>query len=152
MIDSTCDTQQKHITTKGLSLFFIIGIIFGITMTKSEAISWFRIYEMFRFESFHMYGIISVAVLTGLIITLFIKKKKVKTIYGEDIPFKPKAPSVKRYLFGGIIFGLGWALSGACPGPMFILLGNGVMVFILVIFSAMMGTFVYGLVKDKLPH
>ena len=152
MIDNSCDTQQKHTTTKGLLLFFGIGIIFGITMTKSEAISWFRIYEMFRFESFHMYGIITVAVVIGLIITQLIKKNNIKTIYGEQIPFNPKAPSVKRYLYGGIIFGLGWALSGACPGPMFTLLGHGALVFIVVIISATLGTFVYGLIKDKLPH
>jgi uncharacterized membrane protein YedE/YeeE len=151
-INNVCDTKQTTVKGKGLLVFFFIGLIFGITMTKSEAISWYRIFEMFRIESFHMYGIIGVALIAGVVIIQLIKKFGSKNIYGERIAFSPKDPSTKRYLFGGIIFGLGWALSGACPGPMFTLLGNGIMVFAIVILSAMLGTFVYGLVKDKLPH
>jgi uncharacterized protein len=151
-LNNVCDTKQTSVKGKGLLVFFIIGLIFGITMTKSEAISWYRIYEMFRFESFHMYGIIGVALIAGIIIIQLIKKIGSKNIHGQNITINPKDPTVKRYLFGGIIFGLGWALSGACPGPMFTLLGNGFMVFVVVIFSAMLGTFVYGLIKDKLPH
>ena len=132
--------------------FLLTGILFGIVMTKSEAISWYRIQEMFRFQSFHMYGIIGSALAVGILITTFIKKFKMKSIDGKFIEFNNKDYSVPRYLFGGIIFGLGWALSGACPGPMFTLVGNGFLVFIVVIISAMFGTFIYGVLKDKLPH
>lgn len=132
--------------------YLLIGIFFGIVMTKSEAISWFRIQEMFRFQSFHMYGIIGSALVVGVILVQIIKRRNIKTIKGEHISFKDKSFSVSRYLFGGMIFGLGWALSGACPGPMYTLLGNGFTVFIVVVFSALLGTFVYGLLKDRLPH
>lgn len=121
-------------------------------MIKSEAASWFRIYEMFKFEAFHMYGIIGAAVILGIIIVQSIKKFKIKSFYGEPIKFNPKNKSVPRYLIGGIIFGLGWALAGACPGPMFTLVGAGYLPILIVIFFAILGTFLYGLLKDKLPH
>ena len=121
-------------------------------MTKSEAISWFRIQEMFRFESFHMYGIIGTAVILGVISVALIKKMQGKTLYGNAIQFRPKDLSVPRYLLGGIVFGLGWAMTGACPGPMFTLLGQGVWTILLVILSAVVGTFVYGAIRSKLPH
>ena len=133
-------------------IYLLIGIVFGITMFKSEAASWFRIYEMFKFEAFHMYGIIGVAVITGVIGTFLIKRFKVRSFYGEPIKFYPKEKKVKRYLFGGILFGLGWALAGACPGPMFTLVGAGFAPILVVIASALLGTFVYGLLKNKLPH
>jgi len=132
--------------------YLVIGILFGIIMTKSEAISWYRIQEMFRFQAFHMYGIIGSALVVGVLIVQLIKRRKMKTLNGNDIQFSNKQFSIARYLFGGTIFGLGWALSGACPGPMFTLLGNGFSVFIVVIASAVLGTFTYGLVKNKLPH
>jgi len=132
--------------------YLLIGILFGIIMTKSEAISWYRIQEMFRFQAFHMYGIIGTALAVGLLIVQLIKRQKMKTINGNRIEFSNKNFSIPRYLFGGTVFGLGWALSGACPGPMFTLLGNGFSVFIVVIASAVLGTFTYGLVKNKLPH
>ncbi|HRI26569.1 MAG TPA: YeeE/YedE thiosulfate transporter family protein [Chitinophagales bacterium] len=132
--------------------FFLLGILFGIIMTKSEVISWFRIQEMFRFQSFHMYGVIGTAVGLGVIIVALIKKFKLKNNEGAQIVFNPKAFSIPRYLFGGIIFGLGWALTGACPGPIFVLIGNGYVVFIAVALSALLGTFTYGLLRDKLPH
>ena len=135
--------------------FFIylgIGILFGITMFKSEAASWFRIYEMFRFESFHMYGIIGSALISGMIIIQIIKKFKVKSVFGDEILFSPKNKSFSRYIIGGIIFGLGWALVGACPGPMFVLIGAGYFPILIVIAFAMLGTFLYGVLKDKLPH
>ena len=121
-------------------------------MTKSEAISWFRIQEMFRFQSFHMYGIIGSALFLGVIGTALIKKYQFKTIGGKEMNIKDKDPGLVRYLLGGTIFGLGWALSGACPGPMFTLIGNGFSVFVVVILSAVLGTFTYGLLRDKLPH
>lgn len=132
--------------------YLLIGIVFGVTLAKAEVISWYRIYEMFRFQSFHMYGVIGSSVIFGIIFIQFIKRRKMKTIDGEPIVIPPKTLSVSRYLIGGIIFGLGWALTGACPGPMFILVGNGVSVFLIVILSGLLGTYVYGRVRDKLPH
>ena len=134
------------------SIYLSIGIFFGITMYKSEAASWFRIYEMFNFQAFHMYGIIGVAVVVGIIMVQLIKKFQLKSFYGVPITFSDKEKSVKRYLFGGIIFGLGWALAGACPGPMFTLVGAGFYSLLIVIASATFGTYVYGKIKDKLPH
>jgi len=133
-------------------LYFMIGIVFGITMFKSEAASWFRIYEMFQFKSFHMYGIIGSALVLGVLVTQAIKKFKVKSFYGDDIEIADKEKGVKRYLYGGIVFGLGWALAGACPGPIFTLIGAGYAPIVVVLVSATLGTFVYGRIKDKLPH
>jgi uncharacterized membrane protein YedE/YeeE len=121
-------------------------------MFKSEAASWFRIYEMFKFESFHMYGIIGSALFIGIILVQSIKRFKIKSFYGEKINFHPKAKSFSRYMFGGIIFGLGWALAGACPGPMFTLVGAGYSSIFIVIIASLLGTFLYGLLKGKLPH
>ena len=130
----------------------MVGIVFGIVMTKSEALSWYRIQEMFRFQSFHMYGIIGTAVISGVIGVFLIKRLKVRDITGAPIQFFPKEKSVVRYLIGGTIFGLGWALSGACPGPMVVNLGYGFISFSIVIVFALVGTFLYGVLKDKLPH
>ncbi|MGB8704769.1 MAG: DUF6691 family protein [Gillisia sp.] len=132
--------------------FLSIGIFFGIVMFKSEAASWFRIYEMFQFGSFHMYGIIGSALMIGIIGVQVIKRKNVKAVGGKDMRLKPKKKGVKRYLFGGILFGLGWALAGACPGPMYVLAGAGYWSILVVIAGALAGTFVYGLVRHKLPH
>ena len=132
--------------------FILTGILFGIVMTKAEIISWFRIYEMFRFEAFHMYGVIGTAVCLGVIVIQIIKRTRLKDITGSRIHFEPKNKGVIRYLFGGTIFGLGWALVGACPGPMFVLLGNGYLPILVVILGAVIGTFVYGLLRPKLPH
>lgn len=136
---------------KGLK-YILSGILFGIVMTKSEAISWFRIQEMFLFQSFHMYGIIGVAVVLGVLQVAFIKRQQLKDIKGEPITFSPKNKSVSRYLFGGIIFGLGWAMTGACPGPMYTLVGHGLPIMLIVIASALLGTLVYGILRPKLPH
>ena len=132
--------------------YLVVGILFGIVMTKSEAVSWFRIQEMFRFESFHMYGIIGTAVILGASLVAGIKKFNGQTIAGEAIKFNPKTMSIPRYLIGGTIFGLGWAMTGACPGPMFTLLGQGVWAILLVIISAVFGTYVYGILRPRLPH
>ncbi|MBC5773084.1 YeeE/YedE family protein [Pontibacter sp. KCTC 32443] len=136
---------------KGLK-FILAGILFGIVMSKSEAISWFRIQEMFRFQSFHMYGIIGTAVILGVIITYLIKRYKLRDYQGNPIVFTPKEKSVPRYLIGGIIFGLGWALTGACPGPLFVNIGHGYWAILLAIGGAIAGTYTYGVIKDKLPH
>lgn len=132
--------------------FYIVGILFGIVMSKSEAISWYRIHEMFRFESIHMYGIIGVAVVLGAIIVNSMKKFKVRTLRDTLVHFNPIPFKLSRHLIAGISFGLGWALMGACPGPMFVMLGQGFWIFALVIVSATLGTFTYGVIKDKLPH
>ena len=132
--------------------YLIIGIIFGITLAKAEVISWYRIYEMFKFQSFHMYGVIGSAVVLGIVFVQIIKRFKLKSLDGKPIHIYPKQRSVYRYLFGGIMFGLGWAMTGACPGPMFILLGNGVGVILVVIAAALLGTYTYGLLRNKLPH
>lgn len=121
-------------------------------MFKSEAASWFRIYEMFHFGSFHMYGLMGSALVLGIIGIQLIKKKNMKPIDGSKMSLNPKDKGIKRYLIGGIIFGLGWALAGACPGPMYVLLGAGYGSILIVIFGALLGTFLYGMVKDKLPH
>lgn len=133
-------------------IYLCIGILFGITMYKSEAASWFRIYEMFSFDSFHMYGIIGSALGIGITITYLIKRFNISSFYGEKIRITPKEKGWRRYLIGGIIFGLGWALAGACPGPMFTLIGAGFAPILIVIVAAVLGTFLYGLLKDKLPH
>ncbi|MFP4846635.1 DUF6691 family protein [Winogradskyella sp. PE311] len=132
--------------------FLLIGIFFGIVLVKSEAVSWYRIFEMFKFQSFHMYGIIGTAVMTGIILLLISKQLKVKTLQGNNIKVPLKEKGFKRYLIGGSIFGLGWALCGACPGPMYILIGTGAFTIIIVIAAALLGTYTYGILKDKLPH
>ncbi len=132
--------------------FLLIGIFFGIIMFKSEAASWFRIYEMFQFKSFHMYGIMGSAFAAGVLIVQMIKRFKIRSFYGAEIVIPPKQKSFSRYFIGGIVFGLGWALAGACPGPMFTLVGAGYMPIIVVIVSALLGTYVYGLLRNKLPH
>jgi uncharacterized membrane protein YedE/YeeE len=132
--------------------FLILGTLFGIVMAKSEAFSWFRIQEMFRFQSFHMYGIIGTAVTLGVIGVAIIKKYKLRDIKGNPITFFPKEKSIMRYLVGGSIFGLGWALSGACPGPMVINIGYGYITMAIVFLFANIGTYLYGAIKNKLPH
>jgi uncharacterized membrane protein YedE/YeeE len=132
--------------------YLVVGVFFGIVMSKSEVVSWYRIYEMFQFDSFHMYGVIGSAIVIGIIFVQLIKRTHMKSLVGTEISFTPKTRSIARYLIGGIIFGLGWALTGACPGPMFVLVGHGVGVMLVVIASAMLGTFTYGLLRDKLPH
>ena len=132
--------------------FFLVGFIFGIVLTKSEAVSWYRIYEMFQFQSFHMYGIIGVAVATGVIGIQIIKRNNSKDINGMPIQIPEKDNSNARYYIGGISFGLGWALVGSCPGPIFILIGAGFWSVLIVLFGALLGTFLYGVIRSKLPH
>ncbi|HEY0899651.1 MAG TPA: DUF6691 family protein [Sphingobacteriaceae bacterium] len=136
---------------KGLR-FILAGLVFGVIMAKSEAISWYRIQEMFRFQSFHMYGIIGTAVILGVLAVFLIKKLKMKDTQGNPITFQDKENSWPRYIIGGFIFGLGWALTGACPGPMFVNVGYGYFAMLIVIVGALAGTYGYGLIKNKLPH
>ena len=133
-------------------IYLITGVFFGIVMFKSEAASWFRIYEMFQFGSFHMYGIIGSALVIGVIGIQIIKHYQIKTLDRGEMSLQPKDKGIARYLIGGIIFGLGWALAGACPGPMYVLIGAGFGSILIVVFGALLGTFVYGLLRDKLPH
>jgi len=132
--------------------FLFVGVVFGIVLVKSEAVSWYRIYEMFKFESFHMYGIIGTAIGTGVILLLTAKQLKLNNIEGSQLTVPKKAKGLYRYIIGGTLFGLGWALAGACPGPMYILVGTGAFSVFIVIVSAMIGTYIYGIIKDKLPH
>jgi uncharacterized membrane protein YedE/YeeE len=131
--------------------YIAVGIGFGIIFVKAEIISWFRIQEMFRLQSFHMYGVIGSAVMVGLISVFLIKKFNIKTIYGETIIFHPKEFN-KGNIYGGLLFGLGWAITGACPGPLFAQIGSGAVVILVTLLSAIAGTWVYGYVREKLPH
>ncbi len=131
--------------------FLLVGVFFGIVLSKAEVISWFRIYEMFKFQSFHMYGVIGSAVAIGLVVMYLIKKEKLKTYLGQKIIIEPKKKGFARNMLGGIIFGFGWALGGACPGPMFILVGKGIIAILVVLVGATFGAFLYHAVKHKLP-
>lgn len=131
--------------------YAVVGIAFGIIFVKAEIISWFRIQEMFRLQSFHMYDVIGSAVVTGIVSVWLIKKFNIKTIYGEAITFHPKTFN-KGQMYGGLLFGLGWAITGACPGPLFAQIGTGATVISITLLSAIAGTWVYGYLRPKLPH
>ncbi|MBO9563413.1 MAG: YeeE/YedE family protein [Niastella sp.] len=150
--DAICvnESQLSHKWYHQLK-YLVVGILFGIVLVKSEVVSWFRIQEMFRFQSFHMYGVIGSAVVVGIISVLIIKRFKIRTIYGEPVQFHKKQFN-KGQVIGGLLFGLGWAVTGACPGPIFAQIGTGVTVAIVVLLSAVAGTWVYGKVRDRLPH
>ena len=137
---------MKHLS------FFLVGILFGTVLTKSEAISWFRILEMFRFESFHMYGILGTAVLLSAGILYLMKRSKMKTLAGNLVSYTPMKLRPKRHILAGSIFGLGWALVGSCPGPIYILLGHGYGILLVVLLGALLGTYAYGRWMNHLPH
>lgn len=151
-LDAICvnESQLNHQWYHNIK-YLLVGIAFGIIFVKAEIISWFRIQEMFRLQSFHMYGVIGSAVFTGILSVIFIKKFNIKTIYGEPIKFTPKQFN-KGQIFGGLLFGFGWAITGACPGPLFAQIGTGASVVIVTLFSAIVGTWVYGFFREKLPH
>lgn len=152
-LDTQCVNESKihnHPWWYNLK-YAVVGIFFGVAFVKAEIISWFRIQEMFRFESFHMYGVIGTAVVLGIILVQLIKRFKAKTIHGEDIVFTDKKFN-KGQIIGALIFGLGWAMTGACPGPLFAQLGTGALAVSVVILSATFGTWVYGKFRDQLPH
>ncbi|MFY7845392.1 DUF6691 family protein [Chryseobacterium gambrini] len=150
--DSICtnESQLKHKWYHNLK-YMMVGILFGILFVKAEIISWFRIQEMFRLQSFHMYGVIGSAILTGMISVLIIKKFNIKTIYGEKNSIAPKKFN-KGQIYGGLIFGFGWAITGACPGPLFAQIGTGAFAVAITLLSAIFGTWVYGYFREKLPH
>jgi uncharacterized membrane protein YedE/YeeE len=150
--DTMCinESQLQHKWYHNLK-YMVVGILFGITFIKAEIVSWFRIQEMFRMESFHMYGVIGSAVAVGAISVLLIKRLGIRTIYGETITSHPK-PFHKGLVFGGLIFGLGWAMTGACPGPLYAQVGTGATAVLVTVLSAIAGTYVYGVLRDRLPH
>ncbi len=151
-LDTMCmnDSTLKHPWWHNLK-YSAWGVLFGVVFVKAEIISWFRIQEMFRFESFHMYGVIGTAVVVGAISVLLIRRAQAKTIYGEPVVI-PTKPFNKGQIMGGLLFGIGWAITGACPGPLFAQVGAGYGVVIVTFMSAVAGTWVYGLVREKLPH
>lgn len=151
-LDAVCvnESELKHPWWFNLKYLFA-GLLFGVILIKSEVISWFRIQEMFRLQSFHMFGVIGSAVVVGIISVWLIKKLNIKTIYGEPIEFVDKKFN-KGNIYGGLLFGFGWAITGACPGPLFAQIGMGVTVIIITLLSAIAGTFVYGYFRNKLPH
>lgn len=151
-LDAMCvnESRLKHKWYHNLK-YVLIGIAFGIILVKAEIVSWFRIQEMFRMQSFHMYGVIGSAVAVGMLSVWLIKKLNIKTFYGEKIEFNDK-PFSKGQIIGGLLFGFGWALTGACPGPLFAQIGTGATVVAVTFLSAVAGTWVYGLLRDKLPH
>lgn len=151
-LDAMCvnESQMTHTWYHNFK-YLVVGILFGIVFVKAEIVSWFRIQEMFRFQSFHMYGIIGSAIIVGMISLWLIKKFKIKTIYGETIHISEKTFN-KGQIYGGLIFGSGWALTGACPGPLFAQIGTGATVIIITLLSAIAGTWLYGLLREKLPH
>jgi uncharacterized membrane protein YedE/YeeE len=136
---------------KGNLKYLIVGIFFGIVFVKAEIVSWFRIQEMFRLDSFHMYGVIGSAVLVGLVSLQIIKRFNIKTVSGEEVSIPPKTFN-KGQVYGGFLFGLGWAITGACPGPLFAQIGSGFLVVIVTLLSAIAGTWTYGLLRSRLPH
>jgi uncharacterized membrane protein YedE/YeeE len=151
-LDSICvnESELKNPGWHNLK-YLLAGLLFGIILVKSEVISWFRIQEMFRLQSFHMFGVIGSAVVVGIISVWLIKKNKIKTIYGEPIEFVNKKFN-KGNIYGGLLFGFGWAITGACPGPLFAQIGTGATVIIVTLLSAIAGTWVYGLIRKQLPH
>jgi len=149
-----CEARNMQTTTESVFAnlkYLVVGIGFGIVFVKAEIVSWFRIQEMFRLSSFHMYGVIGTGVVVGMISIFLIKKFGIKTLAGESIVLTPKTFS-KGQIYGGLIFGFGWAMTGACPGPLFALIGSGFGVVSVVLLSAIAGTWTYGLLREKLPH
>ena len=151
-LDAIC-VNESHLTHKWYYniKYLIVGLLFGVVFVKAEIISWFRIQEMFRLQSFHMYGVIGSAVVVGILSVWIIKRFNIKTLYGEKIEFHTKIFN-KGQVYGGLLFGLGWAITGACPGPLFAQIGTGATVIIVTLFSAIAGTWVYGYFREKLPH
>lgn len=151
-LDAVCfnESELKHPWWYNLK-YLLAGVLFGVILVKSEVVSWFRIQEMFRLQSFHMYGVIGSAIVVGIISIWLIKRFNARTIHGEKIVIHSK-PFSKGQIYGGLLFGFGWAITGACPGPLFALIGNGATVIIVTLLSAVLGTWVYGLLREKLPH
>ena len=151
-LDAICFSEEEIKTPSWHNLkYLLFGILFGIILIKAEVVSWFRIQEMFRLQSFHMFGVIGSAVAVGALSVFLIKKFNIKSIYGEEIKLPVKSMK-KGQIIGGLLFGFGWAMTGACPGPLYAQLGYGATVTVVTIFMAIVGTWVYGLLREKLPH
>lgn len=151
-LDTICVNESQRVHPWWYNFkYMAVGIVFGMVFVKAEIISWYRIQEMFRLQSFHMYGVIGTAVVVGMISVWLIKIFNIKTIYGEEIQFHTKKFN-KGQIYGGLLFGLGWAVTGACPGPLFAQIGTGVTVIIVVVLSAIAGTWTYGYFREQLPH
>ncbi len=153
-LDQEPDIQNEQRNPErlaSLGKYLIVGVLFGIVFVKAEIISWFRIQEMFRLDSFHMYGVIGSAVVVGMLSVLLIKKLNIKTLSGEEVRIAPKSFN-QGQIYGGMLFGLGWALTGACPGPLYAQIGSGFLVVIITLLSAILGTWTYGALRNKLPH
>lgn len=148
---STPQPAKAPQSTASLLKYLLAGILFGILLVKAEVISWFRIQEMFRLQSFHMFGVIGTAVATGMLSIQIIKRFKVRTIDGEPIRIEDKTFN-KGQIYGGLLFGFGWAITGACPGPLFALIGSGATAVAVILLSAILGTWAYGLLRERLPH
>ena len=147
------EIQARTAPRQGLLVYLLLGIVFGVVLTKSEVVSWFRIQEMFRLQSFHMYGVIGSAWAVAATSVALIRRVRVRALTGEEIAIAPKAFGTgRRYWIGGTIFGLGWALTGACPGPLVALIGSGATVFLVAVLAAVAGTWLYGLLRPHLPH
>lgn len=144
------DMKNKEIGLANLK-YLAVGILFGIVFVKAEIISWFRIQEMFRLQSFHMFGVIGSAVFVGMVSIGIIKKFNIKTLSGEIVEFHPKSFN-RGQIYGGLLFGLGWAITGACPGPLFAQIGSGYIVVLITLLSAIFGTWMYGYLRTRLPH
>lgn len=147
----TQSTSSTRAAT-GLLAYLLAGLYFGVVLVKSEAASWYRIQEMFRFESFHMFGLIGSAVVTGMITTALLRRSGLRSRDGQTVTVTPKEKGWRRYVIGGLTFGVGWGLAGVCPGPIFVLLGAGVWPILIVLAFALLGTYLYGVLKDRLPH
>jgi uncharacterized membrane protein YedE/YeeE len=151
-LDAMCVNEEQVQTPAWHNLkYLVFGLLFGIVLIKSEVVSWYRIQEMFRLQSFHMFGVIGSAVVVGAISVFIIKKFKIKTINGEEI-LLPNKTFNKGQIYGGLIFGFGWAMTGACPGPLFAQLGYGAAAISVTILMSIAGTWVYGKVREKIPH
>jgi len=151
-LDTICVNESRKIHPWWYNFkYMVVGVVFGIVFVKAEIISWYRVQEMFRLQSFHMYGVIGTAVVVGIISVWLIKKFNIKTIYGEKIEFHPKKFN-KGQIHGGLLFGLGWAVTGACPGPLFAQIGTGALAIVIVVLSAIAGTWTYGYFRERLPH
>lgn len=150
--DSECNSDSKLAHPWWYNFkFMAVGIVFGIVFVKAEVISWFRIQEMFQLTSFHMYGVIGTAVIVGIISIFVIKRYEIKTFFGEKITFEDRIFN-KGQIYGGLVFGIGWGITGACPGPLFAQIGSGFTVVAITTLSAIAGTWVYGYFRDRLPH
>lgn len=150
LFDGANHQQHSESFTANIK-YLVVGILFGIVFVKAEIISWFRIQEMFRFDSFHMYGVIGSAVLVGLVSIQLIRRFKIKTLQQEEVVISPKRFQ-KGQIFGGVLFGVGWAITGACPGPLFAQIGSGFLAVVVTLLSAIAGTWSYGLLRSRLPH